>query len=210
MTDRPKDSTDPADGMAAPPTLSNGEPPQTPVTQSQRKHERTLAFRAIFETELKYVWNTLRYLGVRSDDLRDVAQEVFLTVFQRFDDYDPSRSVRTWLFVIAYHAASNYRRLARHHREVLGSESEPAAADPNVEQLVAAREQSERLIQMLDQIDLDKRAVLVMHDMDGIAMPEIAASLSIPLNTAYSRLRLARGELQERAQRCGGLSGAEP
>ncbi len=197
------------DGIASESTLQPGESAQRCAARKQWDHAQKLAFRAIFETELKYVWNTLRYLGVRSDDLRDVAQEVFLTVFQRFDDYDPTRSVRSWLFVIAYHAASNYRRLARHHREVLGSDSEPADADPNAEQLVAARELSERLIQMLNQIDLDQRAVLVMHDIDGIAIREIAASLSIPLNTAYSRLRLARVELHKQAQRCG-IFGVQP
>jgi len=162
---------------------------------------RSAAFHAIFETHLQYVWNTLRYLGVRSADTRDVAQEVFLTVFERFDDYDPSRSVRTWLFVIAYHAASNYRRLARHRRELPDSGEEAAGQGLNAEQLVAAREQTDLLVQMISQIDLPKRAVLVMHDMDGIAMPEIAESLSIPLNTAYSRLRLARKELQDHAER---------
>jgi RNA polymerase sigma-70 factor (ECF subfamily) len=44
----------------------------------------------------------------------------------------------------------------------------------------------------LDELDLAQRAVFVMHDLDGVAIPEIASMLGIPLNTAYSRLRLAR------------------
>jgi len=55
---------------------------------------------------------------------------------------------------------------------------------------------------------IDKRAVLVMHDMDGVAMPKIAEALSIPLNTAYSRLRLARQELERNVRELRPAGGA--
>ena len=47
----------------------------------------------------------------------------------------------------------------------------------------------------LDLLDFDRRVVLVMHDLDEVSMPEIASALDIPLNTAYSRLRLARADV---------------
>jgi RNA polymerase sigma-70 factor (ECF subfamily) len=47
----------------------------------------------------------------------------------------------------------------------------------------------------LDRIPLSRRAVLVMRDIDDASMREIASTLSIPLFTAYSRLRKARKEL---------------
>jgi RNA polymerase sigma-70 factor (ECF subfamily) len=58
-----------------------------------------------------------------------------------------------------------------------------------------AAEQKAFLDRALSEMDLDRRAVLVLHDVDGVPVPEIAGALSIPLNTAYSRLRLAREEL---------------
>jgi RNA polymerase sigma-70 factor (ECF subfamily) len=60
------------------------------------------------------------------------------------------------------------------------------------EESVALREQLELVARGLEQLELDQRAVFVMHDIDGHAMPVIARELGIPLNTAYSRLRLAR------------------
>ena len=45
-------------------------------------------------------------------------------------------------------------------------------------------------------MDFEKRSLVVMHDLEGIAVPEIAALLAVPLNTAYSRLRLARAEFE--------------
>ena len=47
----------------------------------------------------------------------------------------------------------------------------------------------------LDLLDFDRRVVLVMHDLDEVPIPEIASTLDIPLNTAYSRLRLARADV---------------
>jgi RNA polymerase sigma-70 factor (ECF subfamily) len=52
----------------------------------------------------------------------------------------------------------------------------------------------------LDGLDLDRRAVFVMHELDEIPMPEIARTLAIPLNTAYSRLRLARADVAQAIQ----------
>jgi len=46
----------------------------------------------------------------------------------------------------------------------------------------------------LDTLDFDRRAVFILHEIDGVAIPEIARALEIPSNTAYSRLRLARAD----------------
>jgi RNA polymerase sigma-70 factor (ECF subfamily) len=53
----------------------------------------------------------------------------------------------------------------------------------------------------LDGLDLDRRAVFVMHELDEIPVPEVANTLAIPLNTAYSRLRLARVDVAAAIQR---------
>jgi RNA polymerase sigma-70 factor (ECF subfamily) len=50
-------------------------------------------------------------------------------------------------------------------------------------------------------VDVDRRAVLILHDLDEVHVPEIAQALGIPLNTAYSRLRLARAEFAAAAKR---------
>jgi RNA polymerase sigma-70 factor, ECF subfamily len=44
----------------------------------------------------------------------------------------------------------------------------------------------------LEALNLDKRVVLIMHDLEQIPAPEIALELGVPVNTVYSRLRLAR------------------
>jgi RNA polymerase sigma-70 factor (ECF subfamily) len=150
---------------------------------------------AVFDEHFDYVWNTLRRLGVRESDLEDLAHEVFLKVHARLADYDAARPMRPWLFGFAYRVASDHRRLARHRLEVLGAPIE--ATDPvrPPDERIEAHEEHTLLEAALAGMDFDRRAVLLLHDVDEVPVPAIALELGIPVNTAYSRLRLAREEL---------------
>ena len=165
---------------------------------------------AIYRAEFHYVFHTLRRLGVRDKELEDVTHDVMLTVHRRLPDYDRSRPLRPWLFGIAYRIATDHKRLARHSREVTGPSMEPADTrripDEQLEE-----EQTRRLVlQALEVIELDRRAILIMHDLDGHRMPEISDELGIPLNTAYSRLRQARKEFEQAIRRIDPTMGQEP
>lgn len=156
-------------------------------------------FEAIFRAELPYVLATLRRLGGRVADLEDLAHEVFVVVHRRLPDYDASRPLRPWLFGIALRIASDDRRLARRRWE-RGDEGETEAAvakEVGPERAAIDAERRALVLRALDALDLDKRALIVLHDIDGEPMPEIAHALGVPLNTAYSRLRLARERFRE-------------
>ena len=70
------------------------------------------------------------------------------------------------------------------------------AVDPSAspEEQMAKNQARALVLAAIGQIDLHRRAVFTLSEIDGVAMPEIALALSIPVNTAYSRLRLARPE----------------
>ena len=151
-------------------------------------------FRQIYDAHLGHVWRTLRRLGVASRDLEDAAHQVFVVVHRRLADYDPNRPIKPWLTGIAWRVAADERRRARHHRERLSDDvgrSRPAQA-PSPEDAVAARQARDLVAQALDTLDLDRRVVFVMAEIDQASGPDIAAALGVPLNTVYSRLRVAR------------------
>ena len=160
-------------------------------------------FRRLFEAEFGYVCRSLRRLGVRAADLKDVAQELFVTVYHRLPEYDSVRPLRPWLFSFALRFAANYRRLMRNRGHVSDDVlHRNAAATQDVE----ARD---LVLRALGELDFDRRAVIVMHDLEGFAAPDIAGELGVPLNTVYSRLRLGRSEFRsavERLQADGGAS----
>ncbi len=147
---------------------------------------------AIYRSEFAYVWKTLRRLGAPPADVEDLAHDVFVVVHRHLGDYDPARPLRPWLFGIAVRVVSDYRRVGRNAREIPRQILEVVDGAPSAEERAQEGEARALLMKALDDLDLEQRAVLVMHDLDEQPVPEIAASLSIPLNTAYSRLRLAR------------------
>jgi RNA polymerase sigma-70 factor (ECF subfamily) len=152
-------------------------------------------FRRLFDAELEYVWHTLRRLGVREHDLEDVTHDVFLAVYKKLHTFDRSRPKRPWLFGFAYRFASDYRKLARHRREVLVLAPEARDPAPSALDQTELGETLDIARRALDTLSLDRRAVFVLHELDECPMPEVARALDIPLNTAYSRLRLAREDL---------------
>lgn len=152
-------------------------------------------FEQLFEEQLTYVWNVLRRLGVREAEREDLVQEVFVRVHKAMPTYDASRPPRPWLFAFAFRVASDHKRLARHRAEVLGdSPDAPSSAKGPDAELDATRRRA-ILHEALEVLDLDKRAVIILHELEDLPIPEVARVLGIPEGTAYTRLRAARGEL---------------
>lgn len=167
--------------------------PALPERQAEAAPSQELALDAarVFAEHGDYVWNTLRRLGAPRSDLEDLTHDTFLAVFRAWDDFDPARPMRPWLFVFALRIASDHRRRARHRLEV-GPEQESADSSPNAVELLLRKEREALAHEALQAVVLSRRAVFILHELDGCTVPEIALTLEIPVATAYSRLRLAR------------------
>ncbi|MDB4932494.1 MAG: polymerase sigma factor RpoE [Myxococcaceae bacterium] len=150
------------------------------------------AFTGMFRREFGYVQFTLARLGVARRDLDDATHDVFVAVYRQRAAIDASRALRPLLFGYAFRVASQHRRAAWTRRAVLDDAVEAVDAAPDAgDQLDAGRNRA-LVLAALATVDLDRRAVILLADFDGVAQPEIAAVLGIPLGTVYSRLRLAR------------------
>lgn len=166
------------------------------------EHRSTVDFRPIFREHFRFVCVSLRRLGVHERDVEDVAQEVFVTLHRKLDTYDSAHSMRVWLFGICVRAAAAQRRLARNRRQVHEDPPSEIAADRPLPDDELAAEQDRRLVlKALDGIAPERRTVFVMYDLNEFTVAEIAETLSIPVNTVYSRLRTAREEFRQQVTR---------
>lgn len=147
-----------------------------------------------FTREFDYICRTLRRLGVSRRDVEDLVHEVFLILYRTWHEYDSSRALRPYLFGIAFRVASSNRRRAWREMPFAVVDTEDRA--PRPDQALQTKQARALVLAALDRIPLARRAVLVMHDLDEIPMRDIAGVLSIPLFTAYSRLRKARREFE--------------
>lgn len=182
-------------GPSIPRERLTGEAPRATadgVTPVARDPELPATFRALFDSQAVYVSQVLRRFGVAERDLDDAVQEVFVAVHARFVELDPARPVRPWLMAFAFYVASNYRRLARHRYEV----HPPDLPEPSTDGGASRREARSVLLRALDELPLVRRDVFVLHDIEGLDAPQVAELLGIPVNTVYSRLRVARTELE--------------
>jgi RNA polymerase sigma-70 factor (ECF subfamily) len=198
-----------ADVLGEPDAPSSGQravaaPESCPVPFQLSAAERARAFRALYDSHVAFVWRNLRRLGVSERDVEDKAQEVFVVAHRRFDDFvDRGHGPRAWLFQIVLRVASDARRHKRRHPVDPdgGAAQEREAVEPPQTAVVARREALDLLDRALGAIDLGRRAVIVLHEIEQMSAPEIARTLDIPMNTVYSRLRIARLELEQELAR---------
>lgn len=160
-----------------------------------------LDFRVVYDEHLAHVWHTLRRFGVHERDLEDLCHDVFVAFYRCRAEFDVTRPVRPWLSGIAFRVASDYRRRAQHRREQPGEGPAPLSREPAADETLLARERQDLVLAALQALDEARRAIMIMHDLDEQPMPEIAAVLGVPLNTAYSRLRLARADFAAACKR---------
>jgi RNA polymerase sigma-70 factor (ECF subfamily) len=153
----------------------------------------------MYDEQVDFVWRNLRRLGVSERDVDDRTQEVFVIAYRRFEQFeDRGHGPRAWLFQIVLRVASDARRHRRRHPEDPdGGEAELRGwTEPEQQEELVRREDVSLLDEALSSIHVSRRAVLVLHEIEEMTAPEIGKILSIPLNTVYSRLRVARGELE--------------
>ncbi len=152
-----------------------------------------------------FVRRTLAQLGVHGRDISDVAQEVFRGIYKRVEKFDPSLSpvpetaFRGWIFGICERQAANSWRLKARRQENLVEaqllDLEPSEV-PSTEETMIAQERHALLMKLLAQVEPVRRAVLIAYELDNMSMVEIADELSIPVNTGWNRLRLAREDIR--------------
>jgi len=167
------------------------------------REQTQVTFEALYAEYFGFVWRNLRRLGVAEAGLRDAAQDVFLVVHRRLPEFAGHGTLEAWLYSIVRRVAADERR----HRRRKGL-AEPAEADgvadgrePGPENRAARGEALGLLLSLLDGLDDDKRDVLVLVDLEGMSVPEVARALDSNLNTIYSRLRAARQQMRSGLER---------
>jgi RNA polymerase sigma-70 factor (ECF subfamily) len=152
-----------------------------------------------YQQEIPYIFHALRWLGAPPHEIEDLAQDVFIALRRSWPRYDSSRPLRPYLFGVAFRVVSMQRR--KQKREVVFAYLEVRDGGPGPDEMVQAKQARAIVLGALEKVPLRRRAVLVMHDLEGVPMAEVAATLSIPRFTAYSRLRKARMELEAAIRR---------
>jgi RNA polymerase sigma-70 factor, ECF subfamily len=158
------------------------------------------SFRELYAAQFRFVWRCLGALGVPAASLDDATQEVFLVVHRRLGEFRGDSNVRTWLYEIVRKVAANAKRSVRRkgqHAELVGDEP---SHQPDPFERFESRESIAFIHAFLNALDDGKRDVFVLAVVEQMTIPEVAAILGLPLNTAYTRLRTVKREFQDALQ----------
>lgn len=148
-------------------------------------------FQGLFVAHYGFVCRALRSMAVDAASVEDLAQDVFIVLHRRLDDYDPQRDVRSWLWGIARRVASTHARSATRAERRLRALPDPTPADAPDER-VEMQQRADMVTEFLESLSEDQREVFMLMELESMSAPEVAQTLGLKLNTVYSRLRAAR------------------
>jgi RNA polymerase sigma-70 factor, ECF subfamily len=149
------------------------------------------ALTEVYDQYASFVYGlALRVIG----DLRaaeDVSQDVFMSVWERPEAFDPERgSLRTWLGTLAHRRAVDYVRREEARRRRTERDASRRTTVPDVEEIAVALVTAERVRDALDLLPDDQRRAIQLAYFGGKTYRQVAEVLGIPEGTAKSRLRL--------------------
>lgn len=143
----------------------------------------------------------------------DLTQEAFVKVMQGFRTFDDKARLSTWMIRVTMNTclsalrAQKVRKTARleavHDGRAPGTVSREADWEPSGRSRVEHGEERQRLLEALDSIDPEQRAILVLRDGRDLDYEQIAEMLDIPVGTVKSRLFRARAALREKIEALG-------
>jgi RNA polymerase sigma-70 factor (ECF subfamily) len=154
------------------------------------------SFRRLVEPHLASM-RRLLYVMLRGsqEEIEDTEQEVLLALYRGLANFRFQSTFRTYLLSVtrnrALDALRRQRRRRRQERELW--RLAPAVDDPLEQD--NDRQRAERVLAGLDRLPAGERQLLLLRDVEGLSMAELAAALELPVGTVKSRLHRSRARL---------------
>jgi RNA polymerase sigma-70 factor (ECF subfamily) len=167
------------------------------------------AFAYLLAVYQNQVFNLVSHVVENEADASDVLQDVFVKVFKGIKGFNGESSLKTWIYRIAVHEASNHRRswIRRHWREPFsvddpeagpGAASKVASGDRNPYEVIEQAEREEVVRRALESLARPYRTAVVLREIEGLSYEEIAQVLGLAEGTVKSRLLRGRELLRRK------------
>jgi RNA polymerase sigma factor (sigma-70 family) len=155
------------------------------------------AFRALYTKYRSVVSRVVFRMGTPPSELDDAVQDVFVQVHRSLRDFRGQAKFSTWLHRVAVNVVLMQRR-ARKSRPAFTDEADDTLLATNAlpDEDAERRERMRAFERVLARLGDKKRAVFVLHDLEGVSPAEIAKLVSAPVLTVRTRLFYARREIE--------------
>ena len=156
------------------------------------------AFEKLVQKYLTPTYTYIYYFTGNAEEASDITQDTFVKAWKNLKKYNPSYSVKTWLFSIARNTAIDWFRKKRPLTfSQLNNDDEPDFEtkimddSPTAEDIFESKETQHLVQKALTEIPLRQREIVAMHMQEGLTFEEISNILNKPLNTIKSDYRRA-------------------
>jgi RNA polymerase sigma-70 factor (ECF subfamily) len=160
------------------------------------------SFEALLGPHVDHLYRlAFRFCGNR-DDAEDLVQDLLVRLFDRREEIARLDRPRPWLARALYRLYVDRWRRAERSPVVSMGETDPAedapAPTPGPAAELGTAWTRERLLQALQALNPDQRALVALHDVEGYTLSELETLLDTPIGTLKSRLHRARAVLRTR------------
>jgi RNA polymerase sigma-70 factor, ECF subfamily len=147
------------------------------------------------------------------EDVEDIAQQVFVKAYFSLKRFDQRAAFSTWLYKITVNECWDLLRkrkvrplvyesdLSEDQARQFGAPEERSTPSPDISDTLEARQKVERLLECLDERD---KMMLILKEVEGFAVEEIAEILDLNANTVKVRLFRARRRIVTEARKRAG------
>jgi RNA polymerase sigma-70 factor (ECF subfamily) len=178
---------------------------ETELIDRLRKGDQS-AFREVVESRKDLVYNTVLGLLQHPEDAEDVAQDVFVKMYESIHQFKGESAFSTWLYRIAVTKALEWIRSRKRKKRfafltgLLGDNNElrvdpPDFHHPGVQ--LENREKAARLFKSIAKLPDNQRVAFTLHKVEGVPYQEIAAIMDLSVSAIESLIHRAKANLRK-------------
>ncbi|HVR03548.1 MAG TPA: RNA polymerase sigma factor [Polyangia bacterium] len=160
----------------------------------------TTAWRTLYDRHFPDVERLVATLGIVDAEADDICQEIFVIVYKNLARFRGEARLSTWIYRLATREAIRFARRRRLLRGLADLFARERRESPTAELFENAAGRRHYLRQLLDRLPPERRLALVLYEIEGVPVSEIARISDCAENTVWTRLHRARTELEKFAK----------
>lgn len=170
------------------------------------KEGKDLAFKTIVDEYQNMVYNTCLAIVKSEEDAEDIAQEVFVQVYQSIKSFKGESKLSTWIYRIATTKSLDHERKKKRKKRfgfvksIFGEDSEIIINPPDFNHPGVAldkKENAAKLFKAIDKIPENQRIAFLLNKVEGLSYQEVSQVLQVSVSSIESLLHRAKNNLRK-------------
>ena len=164
------------------------------------------AFKHVVDTYQNMVYNTCLSIVKSEEDAEDIAQDVFVQVYQSIASFKGESKLSTWIYRIATTKSLDFERKKKRKkrfgfvRSIFGEDSEVVINPPDFHHpgiVLDKKENAAILFRAIDQLPANQRTAFLLNKVEGLSYQEVAEVLQTSVSSIESLLHRAKNNLRK-------------